>query len=48
MARWNYGNVLRYGLSMLNWEKIYGNTCGDTCRNTLKLVTRFIMVYPSL
>ena len=33
----SYGNMLRYGLSMLNWEKMYGNACGNACGNALKL-----------
>ena len=25
--RWSYGKALHYGLSMLIWEKMYGNAC---------------------
>ena len=49
-----YGNVCSntwkayYGLSILNWEKMYGNACGNARGNALKLVTRFIMANPYL
>ena len=33
VTHWSYGNVLYYVLSILNWEKMYGNACG----NALKL-----------
>ena len=37
VKRWSYGNVLHYGLPMLNWEKMYGNAFGNACGNVLKL-----------
>ena len=37
LRRWSYGNVFHYGLSMLNWEKMYGNACGNVYGNVLKL-----------
>ena len=40
---WSYGNALYYGLSMLNWEKMYSNACGNACDDALKLATRCIM-----
>ena len=30
-------NVLHYGLSVLNLEKIYDSRCGKACFNALKL-----------
>ena len=32
-----YGNMLRYGLSMLKWEKMDNNARGSACVNALKL-----------
>ena len=29
VTRLSYGNVLLFGLSMLNGEKMYGNACGN-------------------
>ena len=26
VTSWNYGNIVGYGLSMLDWEKMYGKT----------------------
>ena len=48
VTRWSCGAALHYGLSMLNWEKMYGNTCRDACGNALKFVARCIMAYPCL
>ena len=37
VMRWSYGNALHYDLSILNWEKMYGNACGNAYSNALKL-----------
>ena len=32
LTRWSYGNALHYGLSMLNWEKMYGNAYANVVK----------------
>ena len=29
VTHWSYGNVLHYGLSMLNWDKMHSKMCGN-------------------
>ena len=31
----SYGNALGYGLSVLNWGKMYGKACGNAYGNAL-------------
>ena len=40
-TRWNYGKTLHYGLSILNWEKMYGNACTHV---VTRVVTRWSYV----
>ena len=37
VTRWSYGDTFCYGLSVWNWENMYGNPCGNACGNALKL-----------
>ena len=31
----SHNNMLPYGLSILNWEKMYGNVCNKACGNAI-------------
>ena len=35
---WSYDNMLHYGLSISNWEKMYVNLCGSVCSNALNVL----------
>ena len=41
VTRWSYGNFLHYGLSMLNWEEMYSNLCGNALNNGLSIFAEF-------
>ena len=41
LTRRRYGNALHYGLSMLNWEKIYCKGCGNALHYGLSMFVEF-------